>query len=98
MKKIIITEEQLERLVENLLSTPTINEGKNGKWIPKDLKKGALKKKLGVDKDEKIPVEKLNKTISKLKKKAEGDKKLSASDSKTLKQATLAKTLKSFKK
>ena len=68
------------------------------KWIQKtDMEKGALHKKLGVPEGEKIPVSKLKSLKSELMKKGEGDKKLSASDSKLLKQVNLALTLKKVK-
>ena len=64
------------------------------KWIQKtDMKKGALRKKLGVPEGEKIPKSKLNSVKKELMKKGEGDKKLSAADSKLLKQVNLALTL-----
>ena len=64
------------------------------KWIQKtDMKKGALRKKLGVPEGEKIPKSKLNSLKKELMKKGEGDKKLSAADSKLLKQVNLALTL-----
>lgn len=68
------------------------------KWIQKtEMKKGALHKKLGVPEGDKIPVSKLKSLKAELSKKAEGDKKLSASDSKLLKQVNLALTLKNIK-
>lgn len=71
----------------------------NEKWIQKTgMKKGALHKKLDVPEDEKIPIDKLKKLKSELRKKAEGDKKLSKSDSTLLKQVNLALTLKDIKK
>lgn len=75
------------------------NEAKSEKkWIQKtDMKKGALHKKLNVPEDEKIPQAKLKSLKKELMKKAEGDKKLSASDSKLLKQVNLALTLKGIK-
>jgi len=57
------------------------------------MKKGALRKKLGVPDGEKIPKSKLNSLKKELMKKGEGDKKLSLSDSKLLKQVNLALTL-----
>ncbi len=76
-----------------------LEEESNEKWIQKtDMEKGALHKKLNVPKDEKIPVTKLKKLKSELSKKSEGDKKLSQSDSKLLKQVNLALTLKDIKK
>jgi len=68
------------------------------KWIQKtDMKKGALHKKLNVPEDKKIPKTLLNKLKKELMAKGEGDKKLSAADSKLLKQVNLALTLKSVK-
>lgn len=68
------------------------------KWIQKtDMKKGSLHKKLGIPEGEKIPVSKLKSLKKELMKKGEGDKKLSASDSKLLKQVNLALTLKDIK-
>jgi hypothetical protein len=58
---------------------------KKKNWIAEATKnKGALKRQLGVDEDETIPTSKLNKAASK--------------GGKLGKRATLAKTLKSFKK
>jgi len=75
------------------------NEAKEEKkWIQKTgMKKGALHKKLGVPEGDKIPQSKLKSLKKDLMKKAEGDKKLSASDSKLLKQVNLALTLKGIK-
>jgi len=68
------------------------------KWIQDtNMKKDALHKKLGIPEDEKIPVSKLKSLKKELMNKGEGDKKLSASDSKLLKQVNLALTLKSVK-
>jgi hypothetical protein len=68
------------------------------KWIQGAIEKpGSLRKKLGVKKDEKIPTEKLKDLKSKLHKKAEGDKKLSKSDSSLSKQVNLALNLKKMK-
>ncbi|MFN9961162.1 MAG: hypothetical protein ACK55I_49415, partial [bacterium] len=75
------------------------NEAKSEKkWIQKtDMKKGALHKKLNVPEDEKIPQSKLKSLKKELMNKAKGDKKLSAADSKLLKQVNLALTLKGIK-
>lgn len=71
---------------------------KEEKWIQKtDMKKGALRKKLGVPEGEKIPKSKLNSLKKELMKKGEGEKKLSSADSKLLKQVNLALTLKDIK-
>ena len=73
-------------------------EKSGDKWIQKtDMKKGALHKKLGIPEGDKIPNAKLQSLKKELMKKGEGDKKLSASDSKLLKQVNLALTLKSVK-
>jgi hypothetical protein len=75
-----------------------MDEAKKDKWIQKtDMKKGALHKKLNVPEDEKIPQAKLKSLKKELMKKAEGDKKLSQSDSTLLKQVNLALTLKGIK-
>jgi hypothetical protein len=64
------------------------------KWIQKtDMKKGALHKKLGIPEGQKIPKSKLNTIKKDLMAKAKGDKKLSAADSKLLKQVNMALTL-----
>jgi hypothetical protein len=64
------------------------------KWIQKtDMNKGALRKKLGVPEGEKIPKSKLNSLKKDLMSKSKGDKKLSASDAKLLKQVNLALNL-----
>jgi len=64
------------------------------KWIQKtDMKKGALRKKLGIPEGQKIPKSKLNSLKKELMTKSKGDKKLSASDAKLLKQVNLALTL-----
>jgi len=68
------------------------------KWIQKThMKKGSLHKKLGIPEGDKIPQAKLKSLKAELHKKSEGDKKLSAADSKLLKQVNLALTLKSVK-
>jgi hypothetical protein len=73
-------------------------EKKEKKWIQKtDMKKGALHKKLDVPQDEKIPQSKLKSLKKELMDKAKGDKKLTAADSKLLKQVNLALTLKGIK-
>ena len=70
-----------------------VNESED-KWIQKtNMKKGALHKALGIPEGQKIPKSKLNKIKKDLMAKAEGDKKLSAADSKLLKQVNMALTL-----
>jgi len=70
-----------------------VNESED-KWIQKtDMKKGALHKKLGIPDGQKIPKSKLNSIKKDLMAKAKGDKKLSAADSKLLKQVNMALTL-----
>lgn len=91
--KLRISESELLDLIESI-----VLEKKSEKWIQKtEMEKGALHKKMGVPKDEKIPVSDLKKKKSELQKKAEGDKKLSAADLKLLKQINLALNLKSMK-
>ena len=70
-----------------------VNES-DDKWIQKTkMNKGALHKELGIPEGEKIPKSKLNKIKKELSAKAEGNKKLSAADSKLLKQVNMALTL-----
>lgn len=98
-------DEEAEEEAEELSSQEPTYVGKGldesteeKKWIQKtDMKKGALHKKLGVPEGDKIPVSKLKSLKKELMKKGEGDKKLSASDSKLLKQVNLALTLKGIK-
>ena len=67
-------------------------------WIKGAIKKpGALRKSMGAKKGEKIPMEKINKKISTLKKKGEGDKKLTKPERTELSRLTLAKTLRKMK-
>ena len=77
--------------------TYPVKEGKE-KWIQKTkMHKGALHKKLGVPEDETIPVSKLKALKKELQAKGKGDKKMSDSDLKLLKQVNLALNLKSLK-
>ena len=70
-----------------------VNESED-KWIQKThMKKGGLHKSLGIPEGEKIPKSKLNSIKKDLMAKAKGDKKLSAADSKLLKQVNMALTL-----
>ena len=75
--------------------TYSVKESKEDmKWIQKtEMKKGSLHKTLGIPEGKKIPKSKLNSIKKDLMIKAKGDKKLSASDSKLLKQVNLALTL-----
>jgi hypothetical protein len=75
--------------------TYSVKEAKEDKkWIQKtEMKKGSLHKTLGIPEGQKIPKSKLNSIKKDLMVKAKGDKKLSASDSKLLKQVNLALTL-----
>ena len=85
-----ITKSQLKKLIVEVL------EEKN--WIKGAIKKpGALRKSMGVKKGEKNPMEKINKKISTLKKKGEGDKKLTKPERTELSRLTLAKTLRKMK-
>jgi hypothetical protein len=70
-----------------------VNES-DDKWIQRTkMKKGGLHKSLGIPEGEKIPKSKLNKIKKDLMSKSEGNKKLSAEDSKLLKQVNMALTL-----
>ena len=70
-----------------------VNESED-KWIQKtNMKKGGLHKALGIPEGNKIPKSKLNSIKKDLMAKAKGDKKLSAADSKLLKQVNMALTL-----
>ena len=63
-------------------------------WIQGAIKKpGALRKKMGVKEGETIPVSELNEKKSQLERAAEGDKKLSKDQRRTLRQINLALTL-----
>ena len=70
-----------------------VNESEN-KFIQKaNMKKGGLHTSLGIPEGKKIPKAKLNAIKKDLMIKAKGDKKLSAEDSKLLKQVNMALTL-----
>ena len=70
-----------------------VNESKD-KWIQNTkMKKGGLHDALGIPEGKKIPKGKLNAIKKDLMTKAKGDKKLSAEDSKLLKQVNMALTL-----
>ena len=65
------------------------------KWIQKaKLKKGALRKSLGVPKGEVIPISTINAKIETLNAKKEKGEELTKKESKLLKRLNLAKTLK----
>ena len=85
-----IRKSELKELIREVL------EEKN--WIKGAIKKpGALRKSMGVKKGEKIPAEKINKKIATLKKKGEGDKKLTKPERTELQRINLAKTLRKMK-
>jgi len=68
------------------------------KWIAGAIKRpGALRKELGTVKG-KIPVSRVTKTITRLKKAAAGTKKLAPAKLRLLKQAILARTLRGMRK
>ena len=68
------------------------------KWIKQAIKKpGALRKEMGVKEGEKIPMKRLRAEETRLRKKGEGDKKMSAADRKKLRRVVLAQTLKGMK-
>jgi hypothetical protein len=69
------------------------------KWIQGAIQNpGALREKMGVEKGEKIPKEKIESKISTLQKESGGDKKLSSAKRTLLKQLVLARTLGEMKK
>ena len=74
-----------------------VNESENKFIQNANMKKGGLHKALGIPEDKKIPKSKLNSIKKDLMAKAKGDKKLSAADSKLLKQVNMALTLGSLK-
>ena len=85
-----IRKSELKELIIEVL------EEKN--WIKGAIKKpGALRKQMGVKKGEKIPMEKINKKIATLKKKGEGEKKLTKPERTELARLNLAKTLRKMK-
>lgn len=85
-----VRKSELKELIREVL------EEKN--WIKGAIKKpGALRKSMGVKKGEKIPAEKINKKIATLKKKGEGDKKLTKPERTELQRLNLAKTLRKMK-
>ena len=85
-----IKKSELKEIIREVL------EEKN--WIKGAIKKpGALRKSMGVKKGEKIPAEKINKKIATLKKKGEGDKKLTKPERTELQRLNLAKTLRKMK-
>ena len=81
------------KIVESIMRLVEADE----KWIPKNLEKGALHKELGISKDKKIPMTLLKKKKAELQKKAEGDKKLSNKDLKTLQRINFALNLREKK-
>lgn len=64
------------------------------KWIQKaNLKKGALHRDLGIKQGEKIPMSVINSKLAMLKRKAKGDKKLSAKDQRLRRRLQFAKNV-----
>lgn len=75
-----------------------VAEETSEKWIQGAIKRpGALRRKLGVEKGETIPAGELEDISSELSAEAEGEKTLSKSDLRTLRQVNLAKTLRGMK-
>jgi len=95
-------EENVKSLVRSKLEEAQAKEAK--KWIQNAVKRpGALRKKLGVKKGEKISLEKINQEMRKLKAKDTNKKKpgvqgLSKANARTYRQLNLAKTLKGLSK
>jgi hypothetical protein len=76
-----------------------VKESKDEKWIQDtDMKKGKLKKRLGLADDEKLTIGRVNSELKKLKDKCKDGEKLSKEDSTFEKELNLAKTLLSSKK
>ena len=70
----------------------------SNKWIAGAIKRpGALRRKMGVKKGQKISMAALTSKIAGLRKKAAGKKRLDAAELRTLRQAALARTLRSFR-
>jgi len=98
-KKVDIVKEMKREELKEIVRECILELNEQEKWIQKAIKrKGALRKKMGVKKGEKIPPEKLTKTITTLAKKGEGPKTMTKPELQTFKQAVLAKTLKKLKK
>tara|TARA_R110000824_G_scaffold401302_1_gene611600 strand:- start:81 stop:1211 length:1131 start_codon:yes stop_codon:yes gene_type:complete len=95
-------EENVKYLVRKKLEEAQAKEA--GRWIQNAVKRpGALRKKLGTKKGEKISLEKINQEMRKLKAKDTNKKKagvqgLTKADLKTYKQLNLAKTLRGLAK
>ena len=86
-----ILKSQLKEIIREVLE--------EANWIKGAIKKpGALRKSMGAKKGEKIPMEKINKKIATLRKKGEGDKKLTKPERTELARLNLAKTLRKMKK
>lgn len=73
-----------------------ISEARIFKWIPKDIKKGALHRSLGIPQDEKIPTKLLLKKKKELQEKAK-TRKLSQRELRLLRRIGLALTFRKFK-
>ena len=79
-------------------SLKVVKSNEKKKFIQKAIKRpGALRKELGTVKG-KIPVSRVTKTIAKLRKQAEGEKKLPAGKRRLLREAVLARTLRGMRK
>lgn len=77
----------------------SLNESKDNKWMQDvDMKKGKLKKRLGLGEDEKLTISRVNSELKKLKDKYKEGEKMSKSDLTFEKELVLAKTLLSSKK
>ena len=98
----VYSESRLERLVRNELLEAQAKESK--KWIQGAVKRpGALRKKLGVKKGDKISLAKINQEMRKIKSKDTNKKKpgvqgLSKANARTYRQLNLAKTLRGMSK
>lgn len=87
--------DNMKKLNPNFVKKQLLNEAEEEKWIQKaGMKKGALHDRLGVPEEDTIPVSVIDRHIKILKKKSEGDKTLSADDTKFMKQLVAAKSMK----
>lgn len=77
---------------------PIFEEENEKYWIPKDLKKGALHRALGIPEDQKIPLKKLLALKKKLQNIKEKEGKLTKSQRTLLRRVVLALTFRGFHK
>lgn len=94
LKKTGNVEDLLEQ-IQTITNDTKQEDSTDEKWMQKAVKRpGALHEKLGIPKDQKIPMSLIESEISKLRKKGEGDKKLSEEDRRYLQELIYAKNAK----